>query len=179
MNYLTELYPARCCLQTFGLNEECSMKSPCWTFYFLCGMNTNHSFCSCLSSMRNYGSAKGARSGAYHFREEVGGMFIEADDALPELMSPQAVGEGPQLPLHLWPWINSGKQLPEWQPVEQSDRMCCSRKEMSVIICLLTPHCLSLRFCWNVFLSFPPFSVYHQKSALCQQITLRSYDQDL
>lgn len=30
-------------------------------------------------------------------------MFIEADDALPQLVSPQAVGEGPQFPLHLWP----------------------------------------------------------------------------
>lgn len=30
----------------------------------------------------------GASSGAYHFGEKVGGMFIEADDALPQLVSP-------------------------------------------------------------------------------------------
>lgn len=55
-----------------------------------------------LHAARDYGEA-GAKSGAYHFGEKVGGMFIEADDALPQLVSPQAVGEGPQLPLHLWP----------------------------------------------------------------------------
>lgn len=30
-------------------------------------------------------------------------MFVEADDSLPQLVSSKAVGEGPQLPLHLWP----------------------------------------------------------------------------
>lgn len=44
-------------------------------------------------------------------------MFIEADDSLPKLVSPYTIREGPQLPLHLLPWIHIGEQLPEWQPV--------------------------------------------------------------
>lgn len=51
-----------------------------------------------------------------HVREEVGGMFVEADDSLPQLVSSKAIREGPQLPLHLWPWIHISKQFPEWQP---------------------------------------------------------------
>lgn len=39
----------------------------------------------------------------YHVREEGGGMFIEADDSLSQLVSPQTIRERPQLPLHLRP----------------------------------------------------------------------------
>lgn len=52
-----------------------------------------------------------------HIREEGGGMFIEADDSLPQLVSPQTIREDPQFPLQLLPWIHVGKQLPERQPV--------------------------------------------------------------
>lgn len=60
--------------------------------------------------------------GTNHVREEVGGMFVEADDSLPQLVSSEAIREGPQLPLHLWPWIHISKQLPEWQPGGHHDR---------------------------------------------------------
>lgn len=56
-------------------------------------------------------------------------MFIEADDSLPQLVSLQAIREGPHLPLHFWPWIHVGEQVPERQPVghmEGSCRICCS-----------------------------------------------------
>lgn len=43
-------------------------------------------------------------------------MFAEADDSLPQLVSLQTVGEGPQLPLHLLPRVHVGEQLPERQP---------------------------------------------------------------
>lgn len=56
-----------------------------------------------LEARNHCGPDQGARRGPYHVGEEVGGMFTEADDTLPQLVSPQAVGEGPQLPLHLWP----------------------------------------------------------------------------
>lgn len=38
-----------------------------------------------------------------HIREEGGGMFIEADDALPQLVSPHTIREDPQLLLQLLP----------------------------------------------------------------------------
>lgn len=62
------------------------------------------------------GSVQDAMRRTYHIREEGGGMFIEADDSLPQLVSLQTIGEGPQLPLHLLPWIHIGEQLPEGQP---------------------------------------------------------------
>lgn len=39
----------------------------------------------------------------YHIRKEGGGMFIEADDSLPKLVSLQTIRESPHLPLHLRP----------------------------------------------------------------------------
>lgn len=45
-------------------------------------------------------------------------MFTEADDSLPQLVSPQTIGEDPQLPLHLRARIHVGEQLPEGQPVK-------------------------------------------------------------
>lgn len=46
-------------------------------------------------------------------------MFTEADDSLPQLVSPQTIREGPQLPLHLRPCVHTGEQLPERQPEEE------------------------------------------------------------
>lgn len=71
-------------------------------------------------------------------------MFIEADDSLPQLVSPQAIREGPQLPLHFWPWIHVGEQLPERQPVghmEGSYRICCS-EDAWMDLSLWLPKCL-------------------------------------
>lgn len=65
---------------------------------------------------KDHGSVQDAVWRTYHIREEGGGMFIEADDSLPQLVSLQTIGEGPQLPLHLLPWIHIGEQLPEGQP---------------------------------------------------------------
>ncbi len=77
------------------------------------------------------GAVQWAVRGTNHIREEGGGMFIEADDSLSQLVSPQTIREGPQLPLHLRPWIHAGEQLPERQPVghtEGSYRTCCSEE---------------------------------------------------
>lgn len=64
----------------------------------------------------------------YHIREEGGGMFIEADDSLPQLVSLQTIREDPQLPLHLRARIHIGEQLPERQPTKHTEgscRTCC------------------------------------------------------
>lgn len=65
-------------------------------------------------------------------------MFTEADDSLPELVSPQTIREGPQLPLYLRPRIHVRQQLPERQPaahIEGSYKTCSlSRDPGSIII---------------------------------------------
>lgn len=85
--------------------------------------------CDCLCLQRSAAFENCSEKSTYHVREKVGGMFIEADDSLPQLVSLQAIREGPHLPLHFWPWIHVGEQLPERQPVghmEGSCRTCCS-----------------------------------------------------
>lgn len=98
----------------------------------------------CLWKLLRAAKCFEAEKNTYHVREEVGGMFIEADDSLPQLVSPQAIREGPQLPLHFWPWIHVGEQLPERQPVghmEVSYTTCCSEKAW-MDLSLWLPKCL-------------------------------------
>lgn len=47
-------------------------------------------------------------------------MFIEANDSLPQLVSPQTIGEGSQLLLHFRPRVHIGEELPERQPVRNT-----------------------------------------------------------
>lgn len=121
-----------------------------WHCYLLSTTKRDHK--TVRHAERHYGPGERADSGAYHFGEKVGGMFIEADDALPQLVSPQAVGEGPQLPLHLWPWIHGGKQLPERQPVGQTSeiiqKLLCWELNGGFSLKILHSH--PLRFSWYV-----------------------------
>lgn len=82
-------------------------------------------------------SAQQAVRDTYHIREEGGGMFIEADDSLPQLVSPQTIREDPQLPLHLRARIHVGKQLPERQPIKHTEgsyRTCCSEELGRILV---------------------------------------------
>lgn len=47
-------------------------------------------------------------------------MFIEANDSLPQLVSLQTIGEGPQFLLHFRPSVHIGEELPERQPVRNT-----------------------------------------------------------
>lgn len=46
--------------------------------------------------------------GTYHVGKEGGGMFVEADDPLAQMVSPEAVGEGSQFLLHLHTRVHTG-----------------------------------------------------------------------